>query len=251
MRLITLGTGGCFATPTRQAPCAAVEVENEWLIFDAGENTWRRLAAAKVPPEQISAILLTHFHGDHIGGLAPLLFGLYAEQQRKQPLLIAGPNGLDDVRLGLAQAFGDWLNDPGFELNWLIFDPPGARDFPGVCVSYELVEHSPSLTCLGYRITTGNKTLAVSGDTGICEGLRKLAQDADVLLVEAGSPDDLPLPGHVTPTALGTMAAEVGVKKIVLTHFSDPALAEPLTVATQKAFGGEVVAANDGDVFLI
>lgn len=252
MRLVTLGTGGCFATPTRNAPGAIVEsVGRQWVV-DCGENTWRSLAKAGYDGNEIDGILLTHYHLDHTGGLAPLLFGLWAQKHRESPLMIAGPPGLHRLSAGLPPAFGEWIDEMGFAVQWRELPPPCSLELGGDMVARCVeVVHSVKMVCVGYRFEAEGNILAVSGDTAICPGLVELATGADLLLVEAGNPDDDPNPSHVTPTALGALAAEIGVRRIVLTHFSDPALAEPQRQATEKTFGGPVIAAADGDVFEI
>ncbi len=252
MRLILLGTGGCFATPQRKAPAALVDCAGgQWLV-DCGEDAWRSLAKAGYDGNEIDGILFTHYHLDHTGGLASLLFGLWAQKRRQKPLTIVGPPGLSRLAQGLPAAFGEWLDELDFTLEWrevalpdtfMLHDELHVR-----CVE---VVHSPKLTCVGYRLEAEGRILAVSGDTELCPGLVELAAGADVLLAEAGTPDDAPRPGHVTPSALGVMAAANSVQRIILTHFAIPAQAEALRQATEKTFGGPVSAAADGDVFEI
>lgn len=253
MRAITLGTGGCFATPDRGAPALAIEIGHSWLLIDVGENTWRSLAQYGIEADLISTILITHYHADHTAGLAPLLFGLYALQKRAKPLLIAGPPNLARFKQGLAMAFGECIERPGFPLVWRELQPPGelTPDVEGVKINFREVEHSLHLTCLGYRIEAVGKTMTVSGDTQACPALAELANGADLLIADAGYPDRSPVPGHLTPGSLAALAAEAGVKKIALTHFADPSLAEQLAQDTHKQFGGEVTAAYDGAVFKV
>ncbi|HPM75760.1 MAG TPA: ribonuclease Z [bacterium] len=252
MRLILLGTGGCFPTPQRKAPAALVDCAGgQWLI-DCGEDTWRSLAKAGYDGNEIDGILFTHYHLDHTGGLASLLFGLWAQKRRRKPFIIVGPPGLSRLARGLPATFGEWLDELEFALDWREVPPPATfRLHDELRVRSVEVVHSPKLTCVGYRLETEGKVLTVSGDTELCPGLIELAAGADALLAEAGTPDDLPRPGHVTPSALGEMAAAGGVRRIVLTHFAVPTQAELLRQATEKTFGGPVSAAADGDVFEI
>jgi ribonuclease BN (tRNA processing enzyme) len=250
MRAITLGVGGCFLDPRRGAAAVAVEAGCPWLLFDVGENAGRALARAKIAPDELAAVFLTHYHADHIGGLAPFLFALYVKGARRRPLPIYGPEGLRRLRAGLRLAFGDWLDDPGFELLWRELPwPGGVVPAEGVRVSFDRVEHSASLISLGYRVEAEGKVLTISGDTTACDGLRRLAAQADLLIAEAGYPDEAPKPNHLTPSSLAALAREVGVKRIGLTHFAVPHLEKRLTTAVHKGFPGEVVIARDGDVF--
>ncbi|NLH50170.1 MAG: MBL fold metallo-hydrolase [Myxococcales bacterium] len=252
MKIVTLGTGGCFPNPRRAAPATAVQAADRWILIDAGENVGPRLVESGIPPEELAAVLLTHYHADHTAGLAPLLFGLHVERRRTATLMIGGGPGLGRLRQGLAQAFGDWLLNPAFPLQWTEYDPPGELAFGSeLTVRYEEVVHAESHHCLGYRFASAGKVLAVSGDTIACDGLRRLIQQADLLLCEAGYPDDEPVAGHLTPVQIAALANGAGVKKIVLTHFAADRLTERLTAAVQADFAGEVRAARDGEVFVV
>ena len=252
MKIVTLGTGGCFPNPRRSAPATVVLAADRWILVDAGENVGPRLVESGIPPEDLAAVLLTHYHADHTAGLAPLLLGLHVARQRTAPLLIGGGPSLGRLRRGLAQAFGDWLLNPCFPLQWTEYDPPGELAFGSdLTVRYEEVIHTEAHRCLGYRFACDGKVLAVSGDTIACDGLRRLILQADLLLCEAGYPDDEPVPGHLTPAQIAAIANGAGVKKIVLTHFAEDRLTERLTAAVQADFAGQVSAARDGEAFVI
>ena len=55
--------------------CFVVRTQGKNILFDTGNGAARggkmleRLKAAGIEPEEIDLVMLTHFHGDHIGGL--------------------------------------------------------------------------------------------------------------------------------------------------------------------------------------
>ncbi|MDP8221886.1 MAG: MBL fold metallo-hydrolase [Candidatus Lernaella stagnicola] len=256
MRLITLGTGGYFPNPKRGGPAAAVLAGGEQFFVDAGENVARAAIAAGLALEKTSAIFFTHYHGDHISGLAHLLFHFYVEGTRNRPvpasLRIVGPPGLDNLRRGLLTAYGDWLLEPGFDLVWDEVEPPGSvAPASGVEVAFRRVEHASSLVCMGYRFTEGDRVLAVSGDSTLCEELLELSRDADVLLSESGCLPASEGANHINTKELGELATEARVKTLILTHFMDGELVEALTDDVASTFDGTLIAANDGDDFMI
>ena len=71
--------------------CFVVETQDKRILFDAGNGaahggkTLERLRAAGIAPEQIDYIFVTHFHGDHIGGLAADGKPLFANAQLYVP----------------------------------------------------------------------------------------------------------------------------------------------------------------------
>lgn len=256
MRLTTLGTGGYTQTPGRGAPAALVEVGQEKILVDVGENAGRALVKCGVPPSQLTVILLTHYHLDHLGGLAPLLFYLRVEAERREPvprrLLIGGPPGLLQIRRGFMEAFGKWMKEPGFPLEWRELPAPGELMLPdGSSVRYEPIIHATSLVCQGYRFSLDEKSLAVAGDTCLCPGLRRLADGVDLLLCDSGKPEEDEDSPHITTRELGTMAKSYGVKKLILTHFTDPEMETQLIGEVRAIYDGELAAAADGMTFEI
>jgi ribonuclease Z len=126
--------------------------------------------------------------------------------------------------------------------------------FGNVVVESTLVEHSPVTPAVGYRITTAEAVVAVSGDTRVCEGLETLCRDADVAVCEVIRPQGLIgilsdpekiAAYHADIGQLGAMAARAGVGHLLLTHLIPP----PKTQADKQAFVDDIRAAGfDGDL---
>lgn len=92
MRVIFLGTSSVFPTKKRNHQSMALKYGAEILLFDCGEGTQRQMRIANISISKISKILITHWHGDHVLGLAGLLQSL-AMNARKEPIDIWGPVG--------------------------------------------------------------------------------------------------------------------------------------------------------------
>jgi len=88
--LILLGTAGGAPTATRNCSAAMLRTEQTDVLIDCAENTQRQLAQAGLGMGRVSLILITHLHGDHYFGLAPLLSSM-AMQGRVTPLTIVSP----------------------------------------------------------------------------------------------------------------------------------------------------------------
>jgi ribonuclease Z len=72
-----LGTSSMVPTRHRGAPAVLVEHAGEFILVDCGEGTQRQMNIAGKSRARIRKVLLTHWHGDHVGGLAPLLQTLF------------------------------------------------------------------------------------------------------------------------------------------------------------------------------
>ncbi|MCL2550121.1 MAG: ribonuclease Z [Methanimicrococcus sp.] len=96
LKITFLGTGGALPSKDRNPAAIMVNREGDLLLFDCGEGAQRQMMCAKTGLMKISAIFLTHYHGDHILGLPGLLqtMGFY---DREEKLEIYGPDGLFEI----------------------------------------------------------------------------------------------------------------------------------------------------------
>lgn len=92
MKITLLGTGGAIPTLRRNLPAVALQREGDIFLFDCGEGTQVQLIRASLSPGKLSAIFLSHLHGDHVTGLPGLLMTMM-HQAREKPLFIFGPSG--------------------------------------------------------------------------------------------------------------------------------------------------------------
>jgi ribonuclease Z len=111
MKVIPLGTSSGKPTLSRNVSALAVVREGEWLLFDCGEGTQTQIARAGLSPNRLSAIFITHFHGDHFNGLSGLLSTMGMDK-RERPLTLVGPRGLREYLDTLARLKILYVNYP-------------------------------------------------------------------------------------------------------------------------------------------
>ena len=246
--LILLGTGTCSVSERRSMAACALEAGGDLVLVDCGPGCIRRMADADLSAHEVKAIFLTHYHVDHAGDLAALLFVRAYDPAGPgwRPLLIAGPPGLaehfDAVTRLLPEKFFEEREVP--EILVLEGDGTDSLDVGGLSVTWREVKHSGA--AIGYRIEAGGSACAFSGDTEPCDNLVLLAKGADAFVCECSVPDNAPVPGHMTPTLVGKAAAKAGCRKVVLTHLY-PIMEEiDAEMAIWDVFDGTVVRGEDG-----
>jgi ribonuclease Z len=104
LRVLLCGTASPLPHPTRAKACVAVFAAGKFWIVDTGPGSWNRMALLRVDGSRIGAILLTHFHSDHIGDLGEFNMNTWA-MGRPEPLRVFGPPGVERVVAGFREAY--------------------------------------------------------------------------------------------------------------------------------------------------
>ena len=101
MKLVVLGSGTSVPHAQRASTSHWLETENGSLLLDLSAAAIHRIAQENLDWVGLDAIWISHFHLDHVGGLAPLLFGTKhapQTQSRRKPLTVFGGRGLKIAR---------------------------------------------------------------------------------------------------------------------------------------------------------
>ena len=96
MEITFLGTSSAVPSKHRNHAGIIIKYFKDTLLFDCGEGTQRQLTYAKISPMKINKIFITHFHGDHVLGLAGLIQSM-GFRGREEDLDIYGPKGLGKI----------------------------------------------------------------------------------------------------------------------------------------------------------
>lgn len=247
MELIILGSGTATPTRERNASGLAVRTSDSWILVDLGPGTLRRMCEAGIDNKWIDAILITHFHPDHVSDLVPFLFASNYEygEIRSDSFYVVGPEGLEQFYLALVGTYGDWIVPKGGRLLKKEMNPRAADTFSFGGVTIRSSPSAHSFPSLSYRIDAEGVSLTVSGDTDVTEALVELAKNANVLVCESALPDGLKVPGHLVPSEAGRIAAAAEVDKLVLTHFYPPCDEVDVVAQAARTFSGEIIKAQD------
>jgi ribonuclease BN (tRNA processing enzyme) len=252
MRLVALGTGTVALTPARVCAGHYVEAGAARVLFDCGSGVAHRLAELALPWRELTHVALTHFHLDHIGDFATIVFAWkYGDLPgRSAPLTLVGPPGTGALLERLVAAFGDWLRDPGFPVTVVEIAPGGALDLgDGTMLRATKTPHTEE--SIAYAIERGGRRLVYTGDTAFDAALGEWARGADLLLCECSLPADMAIPTHLTPEQCGALAAIAQPKHLVLTHFYPPVERADVRALVGAHYAGPLTLAADGSTFVI
>ena len=243
-----LGSGTCVPSLKRSACAVLMEIGAAKLLFDSGPGTMQRLLSAGIKIFDVDFIFYSHFHPDHTGELVPFLFATkYPNSTRRNTVLtIAAGSGFLNFFNALKSVYGESLTLPEGMLRIVELDTtgPDCRQFAAFTVETLPMKHRQE--SIGYRITDSNgKSVVYSGDTDVSENLVSLAAGTDLLICESAMPDELKVPGHLTPSLAGGIAARAKVKKLVLTHLYPECDQVDLRAQCRKAYQGPLLIAKD------
>lgn len=243
MTLTLLGTGDAFGSGGRLSSAVLLDLPGFRLLVDCGLTSLTALRRAGVKPSSIDAVLLTHLHGDHFGGVPMLLLDALYNEPRVRPLRVVGPGAtrervfatLDLLFPGVAQKAADQVAVVVDEWRERV----AVRVGPAEATPFEVV-HGSRAGCYALRIAADGRTLAFSGDTEWTPALGDAARGADLLLCECSS-FERALSGHISYTSLLAHANELDAKRIVLTHLGADVLARLDEVTFDTAHDGMVI----------
>ncbi len=256
-RITLLGSGTAVPTLKRNSPGLVVKVEfgdlsqNVQILIDPSAGSSQRLVRQGYPVEDLTHVLITHFHPDHTGDLVPLFFALknprFEKVGRSAPLQIHGPPGLNQLIKGLRGVYGHWI-DLGDRVAIIERQAPGGELYfsnPLFKITAVQVEHSENSCAYRFQFPSG-KIFVYSGDTDYCQGIIDASQNADLLFLECAFPEGEKKSGHLTPSEAGKVANTANVSKLVLTHLYPECEGKDLISPCREHYSGSVIVGEDG-----
>ena len=276
-QIVMLGTGTPGAEPDRSGPATAIVIGTTTYLVDFGPGAVRQAVRAAerhgmpaLLATNLRVAFLTHLHSDHTAGYPDLILTPWV-LGRPGPLEVFGPPGTTAMTEALLEAYRE-------DIRIRIEGPERLPSTPGIVNAHDVVPgvvyeddqvtveafavpHGVWEHAYGYKFTSADRTIVISGDTGPFDGLAEIATGADVLIHEAygtggfnqRSPVNQRYHGtfHTSGTKVGEIATAAGVGMVVLYHqlhlFGESP--EALVAEVRASFDGRVVYGRDLEIY--
>jgi ribonuclease BN (tRNA processing enzyme) len=225
MQLRFVGCGDALGSGGRCNTCFHVTGASVNFLIDCGASSLPGLNRLGIAREAIDLVLITHFHGDHFGGLPFLLLDAQFTR-RSRPLVIAGPAGIETKLASLMEALFEHSSKTKqrFDLSVVALEPEQSRTFGSVKVTpYPVVHGESGGPFLAYRIEAEGRVITYSADTEWTDTLIPAARGADLFIAEAYYYDKI-VKNHLSLKTLEAHLPKINAKRLVLTHMSEDML---------------------------
>lgn len=272
------GTSSPLPDPNRAQACVAILAGESLYLVDAGAGSARVATLGQLPLQRLEAVFLTHFHSDHIAALPEFNLNSWVAGRPNQ-LSVFGPTGVAEVVDGLTAAYrldstyrvahhGEELMPPDLGVMQAnLMEAGTAQEFGELTVTSFEVNHDPIRPAVGYRFDYRGRSVVISGDAIITQGLVDAAADADLLLQDTLS---LPIIKTLEKASAGTRIEKIlldiqdyhahtddlsalvdqsGVRQLALYHLVPP----PSNALFEKIFSRDLpkgtIVTEDGMIF--
>ena len=216
-------------------------IDNDYLM-EVGDGALRNLNANGTDLNAIKRIMVSHLHSDHFIGIVHVLFDMMNVRNRKEPLEIFGPKGIEKATRGLMSLCELPVADDakrGYELR---FKELGASEQFDDIVT---VKGSHPSEAHAYRIERNGRSFFYNGESSFTKEVLDLARGADLFISTVVVLE--PHLFHNAPQDVGRAATEVGAKRVAVVHWPTEyeEKRDEFAKLIQKHYKGEVIVPDD------
>jgi ribonuclease BN (tRNA processing enzyme) len=233
-----VGSGDAFGSGGRFQACISLRSASSHVLLDCGPSSLIGLRRLGLTPASIDAVLVSHLHGDHFGGI-PFLILDQQFARRERPLLLAGPPGLSQRMMAAMEVLfpGSSAVQRRFDVLTIeLAERTTTTIGPLEVTAFEVV-HASGAPSYGLRVRCEDKIIAYSGDTEWTETLVDLASEADLFICEAYA-FEKPVKYHLSYSTLAQHLGQLRCRRLVLTHMSPDMLTRRDEVDAELAEDG-------------
>jgi len=241
MEVQFIGSGDAFGSSGRFQTCIVLRGAGAPLLIDCGASSLIAMRRLGIDPRTIGAIVVTHLHGDHFAGIPFLVLdGQFGG--RTSPLTIAGPPGTQGrIESAMEVRFPGSTNvRRRFQVAVAEFANGRSASIGDAMVTPFEVEHASGAPPFAVRVEYGGKIISYSGDTQWTDALIEAANGADLFIAEAYF-FEKQIKYHLDYRTLQEHRAELGCRRLVLTHLSGDTLRHRSEIDAECTDDGTII----------
>jgi len=241
MKLTVVGYWGGFPGKSEATSGYLLEKDGFYLLIDCGSAVVSQLQQY-IDLAQLNAVILSHYHHDHVADIGPLQYGRLISgilNQTNELLPIYGHN-----------------QDPKFQTltykNVTVgqtYDPNQPLTIGPFSISFLKTNHP--VECYAMRITDGNHSVVYTADSSFKEQFIPFSMNTDLLLCECNlyANQDGKSVGHMNSLDAATIANEANVKELCLTHLPHFGNHQQLVDEAKTIYKGNISLAHAGRIW--
>ncbi len=220
--VVFIGTSDAFGAGGRRQSAIFARGERGGMIFDCGATTNTGLSQLGITRDEIDVILISHFHGDHFGGIPAFLYAALYTDARRHPIEIVGPPEIEARVYALAHAMGHHLDgrEWTFPIRYREVRAGESLAAGPAEIQAFATQHQPDANPQGYRVALGRDKIAYSGDTGWFDGLPGHIAGSDLFICEC-TLHSAQLDFHLSLEELREHRDDLDCGRLILTHLGD------------------------------
>ncbi|HEX8920099.1 MAG TPA: MBL fold metallo-hydrolase [Pyrinomonadaceae bacterium] len=249
LAIVVLGSGTSVPHPQRASSAHWLETNRGSLLLDASAAAVHRMAEERLDWVNLDAIWISHFHLDHVGGLAPFLFATKhapQTQARRKPLFIYGGRGLKKLIKAFDDANNYQLLKQPFAVEIREVAPRSTFEpLPGLRAQTFSTPHTRESLALRLTGETG-ASLVYTSDTGYTDALAEFAKGVDLFMMECSFPRNKPVETHLELKDAMRLAHRAAPRKVLLSHLYPEWDGLDISAEAKKLWPGETIGATDG-----
>jgi len=270
MKLTILGSGTVVPDGSRNSSGYFVETPSVRMMMDCGAGTVHALARYGLPWQGMTHLFISHFHADHVGELASLMFAFKwgMKTKRTLPLTLLGPAGLDRVLKGLDDALDLRLDELRFPVESRELEPGDQYRLGAGCMltvaktphtqvslaarideaRSDAAKINEARTSAGTSTGTSHdsRSICYTGDTAYSEDLARFFAGTDLMISECSFEEPKPDVAHLSVREVSMMAKQARAACLVVTHFYFDVDELDLAARLRQGYSGEVIIGRDG-----
>ena len=236
-----LGCGDAFGSGGGLHTAYWLETDDHVMLMDCGATIGPAMKRWNKSTQEPDAIVISHLHGDHFGGLPFFLLEAAKVAKRTKPLTIIGPVGLQENTQALQRILYRGSEDiwEAFPIHFVELQAGQAIRYESIRITAFEAVHSPEALPMSLRLEAGEKILAFSGDTTWVDDLVLLSENADLFICECNFFEGEHA-AHLSYQVLQEKLPQLTMKRMILSHLGEQMLEKLNQITLEVAEEGQV-----------